>query len=50
VGNQWMTLFDELLESSESRLGAPAAQRTQGEAASAASLRLGGPNTVLDSD
>ena len=36
VGNQWMTLFDELLESSESRLGVPAAQRTQGEAASVA--------------
>jgi glycosyltransferase involved in cell wall biosynthesis len=36
VGNQWMTLFDELLESSESRLGVPGAQRTQGEAASVA--------------
>jgi glycosyltransferase involved in cell wall biosynthesis len=36
VGSQWMTLFDELLESSESRLGVPAAQRTQGEAASVA--------------
>jgi len=36
VGNQWMTLFDELLESSESRLGVLAAQRTQGEGASVA--------------